>query len=216
MCWIAFVNILAVVISFLYKSPLRLEFQGLRLGFHAPKLARTPYESFPPHRWIANLPSSLSTDLVAPLFSAFLRPQVGRCSSILIMPEVLDAPIRCCLDTLPIEIIHRIASCGPFRSAIALLQVSRAPYSACNDWTIFQTVIKNNAHHFDLCAKWDPTSLLERDSSVWSRYAYADSKAVQCVHLSHQFTATQLNKWLPHLMALHRKCLCRSRTSNIV
>lgn len=120
------------------------------------------------------------------------------------MTEPFDAQHPSRLDMLPTEIIQRIASKGSFESTISLLQVNRALYKACNNWTVFQGIIENNLHHFGPGSQWDLTSVAHRDPSIWSRYAYADSKAVQFMYSKDKFAAYQLNQWLPHLIALQR------------
>jgi hypothetical protein len=115
------------------------------------------------------------------------------------------------LDSLPVEVIHRIASHGPFTSTISLLQVNRTLCYACNDWTVFQGIIANNANDTSRRPTWDLTPLIQSEKSFWARYAYADLKAAQFLQSPDRFLPSQLTKWAPLLMAMHREYSLLSR-----
>jgi hypothetical protein len=121
------------------------------------------------------------------------------------MSPISEAPAPYRLDSLPMEIIRRVASHGPFTSTISLLQVNRALYHACNDWTVFQGIIANNANDSSRRPTWDLTSLIQSEKSFWARYAYADFKAAHFLHSPDDFSPSQLTTWAPLLMAMHRE-----------
>ncbi|KAF1991435.1 hypothetical protein K402DRAFT_388841 [Aulographum hederae CBS 113979] len=48
------------------------------------------------------------------------------------------APSAPNLDTLPVELIRRIASKAEFMDTVALMQTCLTLRDACSDWTVFQ------------------------------------------------------------------------------
>lgn len=47
------------------------------------------------------------------------------------------------LDSLPIEIIRRIASHCPFNSLLSFLLMNHEIRDACNEWIVFQAIVQN-------------------------------------------------------------------------
>jgi hypothetical protein len=121
------------------------------------------------------------------------------------------------LDTLPVEIIRRIAAHGPCQSALALLKVNRALHYACNDQLVVKSIINNGNGPSREMPVWHCTALtLQSPISSWARYALADSILA---HMSIPFAGQNgdehaqeiywindyfLKKGAPQLMALHR------------
>jgi hypothetical protein len=129
-------------------------------------------------------------------------------SSYHVSTQEFKASRRHCLDTLPVEIIRRIASNVPFSSITSLLKVNRMLYNSCNDWTVFQANMAKNASY--TCPKWYLATAVQSDKSILPRYACADSKAAQFCHSVDEFAPNQLARWAPHLTAMHREYSQRS------
>ncbi len=86
-----------------------------------------------------------------------------------------SSPIQ--LDSIPVEIIQRIASFSPCESVLALLRVNRRLYKACNDDAVFKAVIRNGNGQ-NIIQPWDSDLLSQTASrSGWARFALADSRA---------------------------------------
>jgi hypothetical protein len=124
---------------------------------------------------------------------------------------------RCRLDTLPVEIIQRIASCGPCESALALGKVCSTLHRACNNRFVFKSIIDNgNGRSFEN-DDWQCTAVTSQCStSECARWALADSQARQLVELLEgnarwsvtfdDFWLDEYTTWAPQIMALHH-CL---------
>lgn len=82
------------------------------------------------------------------------------------------------LDSLPVEILQRIASYGPCESALALLRVSKAFHGACNNRHVFKSILIDCNGFGGPPWRSIPLSA-ESPTSSWARYAFADSKAKQ-------------------------------------
>lgn len=121
--------------------------------------------------------------------------------------EFLASSKRHQLDRLPVEIIRLIAASGPYSSALSLLQVNRRIYDACKDWTVFKGIIESNANSVLWRRKWAPCTSpsIQPEKSFWSRYALADLEAIQFLKSPDDVTPSQLARWAPQLIAMHRK-----------
>jgi len=121
------------------------------------------------------------------------------------------------LDTLPVEIIRRIAAHGPCQSALALLKVNRALHHSCNDQLVFKSIINNGNGPSREMPAWYCTALTLRSPvSSWARYALADSILAHMPissaghngdeHAQEVYWSNDnfLKKGAPQLMALHR------------
>ncbi|KAI4252113.1 MAG: hypothetical protein LQ352_004472 [Teloschistes flavicans] len=87
------------------------------------------------------------------------------------------------LDSLPTEILQRIVSLGPCENILALSTVNRIFHRVCNDWLMYDAIIKNRNGHGG--PGWQGPSLTgAHDISTWARYALADSKAAQITRWS--------------------------------
>ncbi|KAL8777066.1 MAG: hypothetical protein Q9194_002774 [Teloschistes cf. exilis] len=99
------------------------------------------------------------------------------------------------LDTLPTEILRRLVSFISCEDALTLLTVNRTFHRICNDWLIYDVIIKNRNRHGG--CKWHGPPLSGADSiSTWARYALADSKAAN----SWQWSAIVWAQCGPQLM----------------
>ena len=105
-------------------------------------------------------------------------------------------------DTLPVEIIRRIASNGPCRSALSLLRTSRRLHAAVDDLTVFQAIITNDANGSQKRLAWElPTFEQKSNKDLFARYALADQMSVEFMDSSGD---VNLSRWAPQLMAMHR------------
>ncbi|RDL41646.1 uncharacterized protein BP5553_01625 [Venustampulla echinocandica] len=108
-------------------------------------------------------------------------------------------------DQFPVEVIRRIAASGPCSSAISLLLTSRKLYSACSDWTVFQSLIESNSNGG---RQWNlGMSMFRPDKVVWARYAFADMRAAQFMTYATDSSPENASKWAPMLMTLHHPLL---------
>jgi len=119
------------------------------------------------------------------------------------------------LDTLPAEIIKRIASWAPCESVLALLRVNRRLYRECNDHVVFKNVIMNRSG-IGSEPVWDISFLSGNTSaSDCARFALADALAWKLVARC-RFEESEDNSnrdsdheklgvslWGPQLVALH-------------
>jgi hypothetical protein len=121
--------------------------------------------------------------------------------------DIPDLPERHQLDKLPAEVIRLIAASGPCSSALSLLRVNRTIYDACKGWTVFKGIIENNANSDLWRPRWTPftSPSFRHEKSFWLRYALADLKAIQFLKSPCEVTPSQLAKWAPQLIAMHRK-----------
>ena len=102
------------------------------------------------------------------------------------------------LQTLPIEILHRILIHGSVESALALCQVNRKLCSICYDPLVFLHIIRqdtrtDSAHNKQWTKRLDLDH--ETDAGVVAKWALADSKAREVCLIK---TANVL-RWLPQL-----------------
>ena len=121
---------------------------------------------------------------------------------------MLSKPLK--LDSLPVEIIRRIAAFGPCESALALLKVNRVLYQACNDRLVFKSIIDNGNGPSREMPVWQCTALsLQSPISYWARYALADSKLAHMpwhiIRDGVDIVDKLVTTGAPQLMASHRK-----------
>ena len=122
-----------------------------------------------------------------------------------------DKVVFCCnmtsepskLDTLPFDILYRIASVGDCDAALSLSMVNKALRAACNNHLVHKAIREKFDGTPD--SKWQHHLPLSKESPVssWARYALADSKAAQ--HQTSSIKTEVLMSWAPQLMAHHRK-----------
>lgn len=101
------------------------------------------------------------------------------------------------LDTLPAEILERIASDTSCQDVLALSKVNRTLNRVCYSVHVFKSMIEGSNGYGD--ANWQCYGLTNADgTAAWARYALADSMA----------RAKQRRKGIamyePQLMAFHR------------
>lgn len=119
------------------------------------------------------------------------------------------------LDTLPSEIIKRIAACSPFESVLALLKTNRRLHQECNDHLVFKDIIENG-NGLNTMPLWDISFLSGNTSaSECAHFAFADSMARKFVasvrhenktedpNSNTQGDAYRMMHWAPQLVALH-------------
>jgi hypothetical protein len=112
------------------------------------------------------------------------------------------------LDTLPVEIIQRIAAFGPCESTLTLLKVNRKIHVACNNSFVFRSIIESGNDSSTDLPIWRCVPLsLDIPASSWARYALADSKAAQLSKSNNIYWDETLGfvRWGPHLIALRRE-----------
>jgi hypothetical protein len=134
------------------------------------------------------------------------------------------APIP--LDSLPQEILARIASSGPAESVLALAKTCRTLYRACYDTLVFKAVIE--------CQRplWQEPKMLDvptlsryirsEDTQAWARFAVADQRAMEFrdrmgpsdgmqvasgeyINLCNTYAREGLENWAPHLFVARCK-----------
>jgi len=106
------------------------------------------------------------------------------------------------LDTLPAEILHRIASDGSCEDVLTLSRVNRTLNRFCYSLHVFRSVIKNQNAYGG--AEWQGCPLTSTDNTAsWARYALADSKA----RANEGWKGTA--RYEPQLMASHRRTIGR-------
>jgi hypothetical protein len=110
------------------------------------------------------------------------------------------------LDTLPVEVIQRIAGCSTAESVLNLLKVNRKLHSACDDDLVFKAVIRNGNGH-PTATPWNINSFSHTQTG-WARLAIADSRARAWPSskeeiYSDQLSIKNISKWAPQLIALH-------------
>lgn len=104
-------------------------------------------------------------------------------------------------DKLPTEIIRRIAASGPYASLLSLLLTNRKVYDACDDWTVYKSVIEN---HSVRGREWIETVILPSHKGIWARYALADMLAWEFMTYTLNAPRENMSKWAPMLIASHR------------
>jgi len=116
------------------------------------------------------------------------------------------------LDSLPVEIIQRIASNGPSESALTLSRTNRCLSRACNDRQVFKSILRNRNGFGG--PNWIPVPLSsDAPTSSWARYALADSRAGQWAAGDWEYQAAlpvDFLVWAPQLMSS-----CREFPGNI-
>ena len=120
------------------------------------------------------------------------------------------------LDSLPVEIVRRIAVVGPFESTLALRKVNHALRRACTDRLVFRGIIDTgNGSSVDMPIWQSYPLTLQSPILSWEQYALADSKARQVFSNQNvnEPAALMTNSqkfvnwaiWAPQLIASHRK-----------
>jgi len=105
------------------------------------------------------------------------------------------------LDSLPIEILRRIATFSPCEAILALMEVSRILHRSCNDRLVFKSIIDYHNKRRSLKLQ-GPKLTIESPTSSWARYALADSKAIK---LPTDPLIDKFVSWAPQLAASNRK-----------
>jgi hypothetical protein len=119
------------------------------------------------------------------------------------------------LDTLPIEIIHRIASEGSCKAVLAFRSVCHALHHACSAVVIMKRILDRSsiqspdyAQHSRPAWYYGVLSL-ESPFLTWARYALAHEemegfiKDAETRHGNRQLREINMASWLPQLLALH-------------
>ncbi len=106
------------------------------------------------------------------------------------------------LDTLPAEILQRIASGGSCEDVLTLSRVNRTLNRVCYSLHVFRSLIKNLNGYGG--AEWHHCPLASADSTAaWARYALADSKA----RASKKRFAKGSVSYGPQLVISHRRSI---------
>ncbi|KAF2177520.1 hypothetical protein K469DRAFT_807432 [Zopfia rhizophila CBS 207.26] len=81
------------------------------------------------------------------------------------------------LDTLPVEVIRKVASCSHCRTVLSVTRVNKKLFEACNGWTTFRDLILDKLGMRD--SKWDYGFLLSSrlEIQLWEKRALAASEA---------------------------------------
>jgi len=110
------------------------------------------------------------------------------------------------LDSLPVEVIQRIAGYSTAESVLNLLKVNRKLYSTCDDDLVFKAVIRNG-NGDPAATPWNIDSL-SHIKTGWARLAIADARA-RCwanVKPDHEYysqlSRENILKWVAQLIAL--------------
>ncbi|KAF2806708.1 uncharacterized protein BDZ99DRAFT_465503 [Mytilinidion resinicola] len=131
------------------------------------------------------------------------------------------------LDTLPVELLQRIAGFLPCSSALRLIQVSRALRNACNDHFVFKDIARTSHLGFNppnsvSVALLEGKSILETKQAAFAvenavdwytaskgfdPSGMPDPKTQTCLYLlANPAEWKQIRLWLPQLIALHHPC----------
>ncbi|KAI9695657.1 MAG: hypothetical protein M1820_008504 [Bogoriella megaspora] len=102
------------------------------------------------------------------------------------------------IETLPVEILRRVATFLPITSIYHLLLVNRKLHDVCNDWTVWRSAVKSSANFETM--PWAGNDLPPR---AWKSCAVADLKAQRCD------CDDSIASWLPQMMAYHHHVLKR-------
>jgi hypothetical protein len=115
------------------------------------------------------------------------------------------ASSQCQLDSLPVEIIRRIAASGRSIDALNLMRTNRRLLDICKDWTIFRQLIENNNNMLIKRAHWSPGVLSPLDA--WARYALAEMKLGEFLSTDEPVTLLgwTITSFAPQLAISHRK-----------
>lgn len=106
------------------------------------------------------------------------------------------------LDTLPAEILQRIASGGSCEDVLTLSRVNRTLNRVCYSLHVFRSVIQKLNGYGG--AEWHHCPLTSADSTAaWARYALADSKA----RASKKWFSKGSVSYGPQLMVSHRRSI---------
>lgn len=100
------------------------------------------------------------------------------------------------LDKLPAELLRKIAVGLPSSAALSLMSTCRYIYMICNDWTVWREVVAAQSTLGD-SALAILSSLTKPD---WKRYMVADALASKGTPMNQY----DVERWLPHMMVLHR------------
>jgi hypothetical protein len=119
------------------------------------------------------------------------------------------------LDTLPLEIIRRIASHATCKGALALQLVCRDLYHACSDVFIMKHILDRSSTWNLFRAQYlrpvwyDGVLSIKSPFLSWARYVLAHEemeqllKDVEAKQVEGQFRQRRIASWLPQLLALH-------------
>jgi hypothetical protein len=134
------------------------------------------------------------------------------------------APIP--LDSLPREILARIACSGPAESVLALAKTCRALYHACYDALVFKAVIEYQRPLWNESKMLDIPTLSRyigpKDTQAWARFAVADQRAMEFrdkigpsngtqvmsseyIELCNTYVREDFESWVPHLFVARCK-----------
>ncbi|KAF1986231.1 hypothetical protein K402DRAFT_93126 [Aulographum hederae CBS 113979] len=107
------------------------------------------------------------------------------------------------LDTIPVELIRRIASLGSFESAIALMQTNHTLRKACCDWTVFRDMSECSASSEQPrchCATTLSSSSFRRKMSETDLARWCPAPGTAWINEAMVRAAPQ---WLPQTTAAH-------------
>ncbi|KAH8834348.1 hypothetical protein DL96DRAFT_1810638 [Flagelloscypha sp. PMI_526] len=115
-----------------------------------------------------------------------------------------------CLDTLPLELVQKIASSLPCPSNLALCRVNSRLREGCYVTLVFHNIIKNgNGTGRVPPWKWPAEVYQNYSTNAWARLALADYRCLafenelEILNVGFKNTDLQVYKWLPLLIATH-------------
>jgi hypothetical protein len=113
------------------------------------------------------------------------------------------------LDSLPTELIQRIALFSSCEDVVALVKVNRRLHEACSHHSVFRAILENGQSQ-QVQGPWDLTFLTGNTSaSDWARFALADARAWSWLKIQKslflEFNLDTYNKSQKTLEALHRE-----------
>jgi hypothetical protein len=113
------------------------------------------------------------------------------------------------LDSLPTELVQRIAIFSSCEDVLALLKVNRRLYEACSHHSVFRAILENGQSQ-QVEDPWDLTFLVgNMSASDWARFALADARAWSWLEsqksLFPEFDLDRYDKSQKALEALHRE-----------
>jgi hypothetical protein len=112
------------------------------------------------------------------------------------------------LDGLPKELIRQICSCLPCESALRFTFVCRFIYQACDDWTVWRTVVTRNGRYIGAL-----TTPASGDRDAWKQYVIAAAKAEGN---SRNWRLQDLEEWFPQAAALCHPAILEGQTSSLM
>lgn len=112
------------------------------------------------------------------------------------------------LDTLPVEVVRRIAARVPCNDVLNLMQVNHKLRNACNDWTVFQYLIQYNSNGVVNRPDWSPSFLSpQSNADTWAGYALAELKIGEYLQQAEQpmdLPEIYIAHYAPQLVIAHR------------